>query len=83
MKIIHRYIFRDLAASFVVALLSLNVVMMTETVMRTSMQFANVGASAMDMLKVVLYVQPQVAVYTMPLALMVAILLTYGRMNAT
>lgn len=83
MMIIHRYIMRDLTASFVLALFALNVVMMTETVMRTAMLFANVGASATDLALVVLLVQPQVAVYTIPLALMVAVLLTYGRMNAT
>ncbi len=74
---------RDLVAGFIISLVTLNIVMMTETVMRISMLFANVGASMLDMLLVILLVQPQVAVYTLPLALMVSILLTYGRMNAS
>jgi lipopolysaccharide export system permease protein len=83
MKIIHRYILRDLLAAFALALVALNVVLMTETVMRTSFMFAHVGASALDMALVVALIQPQTAVFTIPLALMVAIMMTYGRMNAT
>lgn len=82
MKIIHRYILRELAATFLLSLVSLNVVLMTETVMRTSLMFAHVGASASDMALMVALIQPQAAVYTIPLALMVSILMTYGRMNA-
>ena len=82
MKIIHKYIFRELLASGAISLVALNVLMMSETVMRTSLMFAGVGASASDMALVVALIQPQAAVYTIPLALMVAVLLTYGRMNA-
>jgi lipopolysaccharide export system permease protein len=83
MKIIHRYILRDLLATFTLSLVGLNVVLMTETVMRTSLMFANVGASASDMVLVVALIQPQTAVFTIPIALMVAIMMTYGRMNST
>lgn len=83
MKIIHRYILRELIASFALSLVALNVVMMTETVMRTAMLFAGVGAPMSAMLKMVALIQPQAAVYTIPLALMISVLLTYGRMNAS
>lgn len=83
MKIIHRYILWDLVASFALSLVALNVLLMTETVMRTSLMFAHVGASASDMALVVAFIQPQVAVYTIPLALMVSVLMTYGRMNSS
>lgn len=83
MKIIHRYIIKDLAITFLLSLVALNVVMMAETVMRTSLVFTHVGASAMDMVMMVILIQPQTALYTIPLALMVGVMLTYGRMNAT
>lgn len=83
MKIIHRYILWDLLASFAISLVALNMVLMSETVMRTSLMFAHVGASALDMALVVALIQPQTAVYTIPLALMVSIMMTYGRLNAS
>lgn len=83
MKIIHKYILKELTLTFMLSLVALNVVMMSESVMRTSFMFAHVGASAMDMAKLVTLIQPQTAIYTIPLALMVSIMLTYGRLNAT
>lgn len=83
LKIIHKYILWDLLASFALSLVALNIVLMTETVMRTSLMFAHVGASASDMALVVALIQPQTAVFTIPLALMVAIMMTYGKMNAS
>src|SRR5512145_3073908 len=82
MKTIDRHILKELALSFTLGLFALNFVIMTERVMRVTMVFAQVGASPWDFLRIILFLQPQIAVFTTPLCLLVSVLLVYGRMNA-
>jgi len=82
MKTLDRYILKDLALTFGLGLFALNFVIMTERVMRITMVFAQVGASPWDFVRIILYLQPQIAVFTTPLCLLISVLLVYGRMNA-
>ncbi|GAB4389222.1 MAG: LptF/LptG family permease [Thermodesulfovibrionales bacterium] len=82
MKTIHRAILKELLASFLVGLVALNFVLMTEQILRLTKLLSSVGASFRDMLAIILYLQPQLSMLTVPMAFLIATLLTYGRLNA-
>lgn len=73
---------KELTLTFVLALVCLNLVLMTESLLKLTKLFSSVGASFFDMLRIIAYLQPQLSALTMPMALFIAVLLTYGRQNA-
>jgi lipopolysaccharide export system permease protein len=81
MFVIYRSILRELLTTFILALLFLNFTLMMEKLLRLSRALAGVGSSLTDFLRIVLYLQPQLLILTIPMALLLSILLTYGRMN--
>ena len=54
---------------------------MMEKLLRLSRFLSGVGTSAADMIKMILLLQPQLFLLTIPMALLLSILLTYGRLN--
>ncbi|MCG6553865.1 MAG: LptF/LptG family permease [Candidatus Magnetominusculus sp. LBB02] len=81
-KIIHRYFFRELLISFVLSITAFNMILMMERILKFSMLLSGVGASAFDFIKIIVLVQPQLFLLTIPMSLMTAVLFTYGRLNA-
>ena len=81
MKIIHRSTLRDLLLTFILSLAFLNSILMMEKLIRLSRLLSAVGASIFDMGKIILYIQPQLLMLTIPMSLLLAVLLVYGRMN--
>ncbi len=81
MKTIHRAILIELIQSFTLSLVFLNFILMMEKVLRLSRILSGVGASISDMTRIVLYLQPQLMILTIPMSLLLSILLTYGRLN--
>lgn len=82
MKIIHRAILKELVLTFFLSLISLNFFLLMEKVLRLSRLLSGVGASVGDMSRLILYMQPQLMMLTLPMSLLLAVLLTYGRLNA-
>jgi lipopolysaccharide export system permease protein len=72
----------ELAIAFIMSLLFLNFTLMMEKLLRLSRILSGVGATSDDMARIVLYLQPQILILTIPMALLLATLLTYGRLNA-
>jgi len=81
MKIIHRTTIKDLLLTFILSLAFLNSILMMEKLIRLSRLLAGVGASVFDIGKIILYLQPQILMLTIPMSLLLSILLVYGRMN--
>ena len=81
-KIVYRAILKELLLTFSLSLVSLNFILMMEKVLRLSRVLSGVGASLSDMTKIILYLQPQIMILTIPMSLLLATLLTYGRLNA-
>lgn len=81
MKIIHRSILKELALTFILSLASLNFILMMEKVLRLSRFLSSVGTSVIDMIKIILYLQPQLFLLTIPMSLLLSTLLVYGRLN--
>jgi len=79
--IIHVSILKELAATFLLSVICLNFILMMEQVLRLSRGLSGVGASLSDMVKIILYLQPQLMILTIPMSLLLSVLLTYGRLN--
>ncbi|MBF0472158.1 MAG: LPS export ABC transporter permease LptF [Nitrospirae bacterium] len=80
-KLIDRYIYKDLFISFMLILAALNMVVMMERVLKLSRLLANMGATLSDFLKLIVYIQPQLLLLTLPLSCMIAIIITYSRLS--
>jgi len=79
---IHKEILKELAFTFVLSLISLNFILIVEKILRLSRLLSVVSASILDMLMIILYLQPPMMILTLPMSLLVATLVTYGRLNA-
>jgi lipopolysaccharide export system permease protein len=81
MKIIHRSIFKELILTFLLSLTALNFIIMMEKLIKLSRLLSGVGTSFMDMARIILLLQPQLFLLTIPMALLLSTLLVYGRLN--
>lgn len=82
MLLIHRSILKELLSSFLLSILFLNSTLMMEKLLKLSRILSVVGASIADITQIILYLQPQMLILTIPMAMLLSVLLTYGRMNA-
>ncbi len=60
----------------------LNFILMMEKVLRLSRLLSSVGASPGELLLIILYIQPELMLLTLPMAFLLSVLYVYGRMNA-
>jgi lipopolysaccharide export system permease protein len=81
MKIIHRSIFKELILTFLLSLTALNFIIMMEKLIKLSRLLSGVGTSFIDMARIILLLQPQLFLLTIPMALLLSTLLVYGRLN--
>ncbi len=68
--------------NFMVAILSLSVILFMEKFVRLTRLVMGKGADITDILKVFIYLQPSILLLSVPMAILIAIFLTYGRMAA-
>ena len=81
LKILYRTILKELLISFLLTLAFLNSILMMEKLLRLSRLLSGVGASLFDMAKIIVFLQPQLMLLTIPMSLLLSTLLVYGRMN--
>jgi lipopolysaccharide export system permease protein len=81
MKIIHRAVLKELAFTFLLSLASLNFILMMEKLLRLSKVLSGIGTSVFDMVKIILCLQPQLSLLTIPMALLLSTLFVYARMH--
>ncbi len=79
--LIDRYIIKELIQSFLISIVGLNLLLMMEKVLKLSRVMAGIGASFTDISGVILLLQPQLLVLTIPMAFLLSILLTFGRLG--
>ncbi len=79
MKIIYKSILKELVFTFVISLAFLNIILMMEKLLKLSRFLSGVGASVADMAAIILYIQPQLLLLTIPMAFLLSTLFTYGR----
>ncbi|MDA8091792.1 MAG: LptF/LptG family permease [Nitrospiraceae bacterium] len=82
MKTIHKSVLKELVWAMIISLPLLNFILMMEKVLRLSRLLSSVGASPGELLRIILYIQPELMLLTLPMAFLLSVLYVYGRMNA-
>lgn len=80
--IIHRSIFKELLLNFLIVISFLSIVLFMEKFVSLTRLTMGRGIAFDDVLKVFLYLQPSILLLSIPMAILIAIFLTYGRMSA-
>ncbi|MDP2167293.1 MAG: LptF/LptG family permease, partial [Thermodesulfovibrionales bacterium] len=73
LKTIERSILRELFLTFLIGLVSFNFILMMEKLLKLTRLLSSVGASLLDMLKIIALIQPALFIATTPLSLLIAV----------
>ena len=77
---IHRLILKELLLNFTVIIFSMSVILFMDKFVRLTRLFMGKGADLIDIVKLFLYIQPSIMLLSIPMAILITIFLTYGRM---
>lgn len=80
-KIIYRSILKELFVMFLLIIAFLNSILMMEKIMKLTRLLSGMGTSACDMGQLILYLQPSLLALTIPMAILLAPIVVYGRMT--
>ena len=82
MKLIDRYILRELAPPFFVGVLVFTFLLLMSQILRLMELIVNKGVPAGTILRLVLYLVPSILVLTVPMSVFLATVVTFGRLSA-
>ena len=82
MKILRRYILKETAGSFLAAFVVLSFIFMVFKIIKLADLVINRGVNLFSIIKLLLYILPEAATWTMPISVLVATLLAFGRLSA-
>lgn len=80
--LIYRAIFKELLANFVIVIFSLLVILFMEKFVSLIKLVIGKDAEIIDIIMIFLYLQPSILLISIPMAILIAIFLTYGRMSS-
>jgi lipopolysaccharide export system permease protein len=81
-KIVHRYIFRELLVPFLFGLSVFTFVLLIARLLRLIELVVNRGVPATSILKIFAYIMPAFLEVTVPMAMLLAIIVAFGRLSA-
>ncbi|MDD5681669.1 MAG: LptF/LptG family permease, partial [Candidatus Omnitrophica bacterium] len=81
-KIISRYIFREIAFPFIIILLVLTFVLLMGKIMQIMDLVINKGVNVFSIAQIIVFLLPSFMLFTIPIALLIAILIAMGRLSA-
>ena len=81
-KILHRYIFKEIASSFIIILFILTFVLLMGKILQIMDLMINKGISVFSIAKLIFFLLPSFMLFTIPIALLIAILIAMGRFSA-
>ena len=76
------YIFREILHIFLIGLLVFTIILLMDKILKLIELIVSRGASVVLILKLLLYISPSFLVFTIPMAVLVAILLGFGRLSS-
>jgi len=82
MKVIYRALTLELIQNIGLSIAFLNAVLIIEKLFKLSKIFASVGIDLLNLAMLIILLQPGLLIFTIPMALLLGILLTYGRTQA-
>ena len=80
--LIHRSIFKELLLNFLIIIGFLSFVLFMEKFVRITKLIMGKGVDLIDVIKVFLFLQPSILLLSIPMAILIAVFLTYGRMSS-
>ncbi len=81
-KIISRYIFKEIAFPFVIILFVLTFVLLMGKLLQIMDLMVNKGISTLAIAQLIVFLLPSFLMFTIPIALLIAILIAMGRLSA-
>lgn len=81
-KIISRYIFKEIAAPFIIILFVLTFVLLMGKILQIMDLMVNKGISIFVIARLIVYLLPSFMLFTIPIALLIAILIALGRLSS-
>ena len=81
-KIIDRYIFKEIAIPFIIILFVLTFVLLMGKILQIMDLVINKGVSVFSIAKIIVFLMPSFMLFTIPIALLIAILIAMGRFSA-
>lgn len=81
-KIIDRYIFKEIASPFIIILFVLTFVLLMGKIMQIMDLFVNKGVGFFSIAKIIIFLLPSFMLFTIPIALLIAILIAIGRLSS-
>jgi lipopolysaccharide export system permease protein len=78
---VQKSMIKEIATVLPISVVCLNFILMMEHILRFSRQLSGAGASLGDFMYMIVLIQPQILVLTLPMSLFLALLIVYGRMN--
>ena len=81
-KIIDRYIFKEIAIPFIIILFVLTFVLLMGKILQIMDLVINKGVSVFSIAEIIIFLMPSFMLFTIPIALLIAILIAMGRFSA-
>jgi len=81
-SIISRYIFKEIAYPFIIILFVLTFVLLMGKILQIMDLMVNKGINLLDIARLIVYLLPSFMLFTIPIALLIAILIALGRLSA-
>lgn len=81
-KIIDRYIFKEIASSFIIIIFVLTFVLLMGKMLQIMDLFVNKGVSFYSIVKIIIYLMPYFLLFTIPIALLISTLIAMGRLSS-
>jgi len=81
-KIINRYIFKEITFPFFIILFVLTFVLLMGKILQIMDLMVNKGIGVLVIAKIIIFLLPSFMVFTIPIALLIAILMAMGRLSA-
>jgi lipopolysaccharide export system permease protein len=82
LKIINRYILKEIAFPFIIILFVLTFVLLMGKILQIMDLMVNKGISIFSIAKLVIFLLPSFLLFTIPIALLIAILIAMGRLSS-
>jgi len=79
--IIHRTVIKEFLVNFLVVISFLSFVLFMEKFVRLTRLIMGKGVEFIDVVKIFLFLQPSILLLTIPMGILIAVFLTYGRMS--
>lgn len=81
MKIINRYLLKELAGPFIGSFFVSTVILAAGNIVQSADMIINRGVDPMHVLLIFLYLMPYVMIFTLPISVLAAVLLGFGRLS--